>query len=71
MLFRSLGNERRHLVDMLDISIAAGETFLQRRVAAGESAFVEMWMAMGGEARFERRRAWLAAKRDDILEALG
>lgn len=48
-----------------------GLTFLQRRVAAGEPQFVEMWEAKGGAEDDARRHAWLDANRDGLRSALG
>jgi hypothetical protein len=49
---------RARLFDCLAASIARGGEFVRRRVEAGEAAFVEMWEAMGGQERFDRRRRW-------------
>ena len=56
-------DERRTLVESLDGSIARGGAFVLRRVEAGEPNFIEMWNAIGGMARFDRRRAWWAEAR--------
>jgi hypothetical protein len=61
---------RRRLLAFLSASIAAGGVFLQRRVAAGDPNFTEMWNSMGGMARFDRRRAWWAAERGVFEEAM-
>lgn len=61
---------RIELLTCLDTSIARGGAFVQRRVAAGERAFVEMWNSMGGMARFDRRRTWWAGARVDFAVAL-
>jgi hypothetical protein len=52
------GPGRARLLDYLDESIARGGEFVRRRVEAGEVAFIEMWEAMGGQERFDRRRRW-------------
>jgi hypothetical protein len=61
---------RVELLVCLDESIARGGEFVQRHVEAGEPGFVEMWNAMGGMARFDRRRAWWATNRDRFASAL-
>ena len=62
--------ERVELVDVLDDQMERGGEFVQRRVDAGEAAFIEMWNTMGGRARFDRRRAWFASRRGDFAAAL-
>lgn len=57
------GSGRAHVLTCLDDSIAHGGEFVRRRVEAGEVAFVEMWDAMGGQERFDRRRRWWADTR--------
>jgi len=44
---------------------------VERRVARGEPAFIEMWEQMGGRARYERRQAWFEAQRARFADALG
>jgi len=44
---------------------------VERRVARGEPAFVAMWDAMGGRARYERRQAWFEGHRARFAAALG
>ena len=61
---------RERLLACLDESIARGGEFVRRRVEAGEAAFIEMWEAMGGQERFDRRRRWWAAARIDFEEGL-
>lgn len=63
--------DRQALVDALGHQVEHGVAFVQRRVDAGEAAFVEMWTTMGGEARYERRRRWFVANRERLLEAVG
>ena len=63
--------DRTLLVDLLGDQIERAGEFVERRVAAGEQAFVEMYQAMGGRARYDRRRRWFAARRDRFLAALG
>jgi hypothetical protein len=61
---------RPRLVDVLDQSIAQGGEFVRRRVEAGDPSFISMWNAMGGMERFDRRRRWWAASRQDFMAAL-
>lgn len=65
------GDDRAEVVEALGGQIARGGEFVQQRVEAGEPAFVEMWEAMGGMARFDERREWFAAHRAELLDALG
>jgi hypothetical protein len=44
---------------------------VERRVARGEPAFIALWEAMGGRARFERRQAWFEQHRARFAAALG
>src|SRR6185312_6732350 len=44
--------------DALADGIARGGEFVRRRVEAGDPNFVAMWESFGGQARFDRRRAW-------------
>jgi aminoglycoside phosphotransferase (APT) family kinase protein len=62
---------RQELLDALDCSVAHGGEFVQRRVEAGEAAFVAMWESMGGMARFDRRREWWAGVSGRFAAALG
>jgi hypothetical protein len=61
---------RARLLDCLDESIARGGEFVRRRVEAGQAAFIEMWEAMGGQERFDRRRRWWQDARVDFDESL-
>jgi Phosphotransferase enzyme family len=61
---------RAELLTCLDESIARGGVFVQRHVDAGEPGFVEMWNAMGGMARFDRRRTWWSTARSSFAGAL-
>lgn len=36
-----------------------------------DAAFTEMWNAMGGQARYDRRHTWFAANRERFLGTLG
>jgi hypothetical protein len=57
-------------VEVLDGLIARGGAFVRRRVEAGDPSFVEMWNAMGGAERFDRRYRWWAARRQNFVAAL-
>jgi len=61
---------RWQLVEVLDSSIARGGEFVRRRVEAGDPGFISMWNAMGGMERFDRRRRWWAAQRQNFAAAL-
>lgn len=62
--------QRSELLACLDASIAGGGEFVRRRVEAGEQAFIEMWNAMGGLERFDRRRTWWRDARPAFATAL-
>ena len=64
------GPERTELVDVLSHQFEGDGTFVKRRVDAGEPAFIEMWEAMGGQQRLDRRRRWFAAERPRFLAAM-
>ena len=61
---------RGQLVEVLDTSIARGGEFVRRRVESGDPNFISMWNAMGGMERFDRRRRWWAAQRQNFAAAL-
>ncbi len=61
---------RAELLDNLSASIARGGEFVRRRVEAGDPNFVRMWNEMGGAARFDRRREWFNAEREQFVNAL-
>jgi len=61
---------RRELAGVMADSIARGGEFVRRRVEAGDPNFISMWNAMGGMERFDRRRRWWAAQRQDFAAAL-
>ena len=61
---------RERLLGCLDESIAHGGEFVRRRVEAGEVAFIDMWEAMGGQERFDRRRRWWEDARTDFEAGL-
>lgn len=61
---------RAEVLTCLSESIGRGGAFVRRRVEAGETAFIEMWNAMGGQERFDRRRRWWAEKLPEFAAAL-
>lgn len=62
--------QRRTLLDALDRSIAAGGTFVRRRVEGGDANFIKMWNDMGGAERFDRREQWWARNRERFVSAM-
>ena len=60
---------RHELMACLDESIARGGEFVRRHVEAGEQGFIDMWNAMGGMERFDRRRSWWAGVREEFAES--
>jgi hypothetical protein len=60
--------DRREVVDLLQVQTRAGGWFVRRRVDAGHPAFVAMWNATGGAARYDRRRNWFEANRQRFLD---
>ena len=63
--------DRSAFIDALAQGVQRGGQFLQRRLDEGNEAFRTMVEATGGMAKFDRRRAWFAAHRDDLAAALG
>lgn len=61
---------RRTLLATLEDSMAKGGEFVRRRVEAGDPNFIAMWKDMGGVERFDRRRRWWKAHRNDFTRAL-
>lgn len=61
---------RNALLAELDRSMKVGGTFVLRRVEAGDPNFIRMLAAMGGMERYDRRRQWWSAVRDDFERAL-
>lgn len=64
------GRGRDELLAALDASMASGGDFVRRRVEAGDPNFIAMWDEMGGMERFDRRRRWWAAHRNEFVRAL-
>jgi hypothetical protein len=62
--------EHRSLVDAIVVSKQLGTRFVERRVRAGEPAFVEAWEQRGGKAGDDRLMAWLKQNREAFLQAL-
>lgn len=66
-----LGTDGRiELVSILATQFESDGAFVRRRVEAGEPAFIEMWQAMGGQERLDRRRKWFAAERQHFLDVV-
>jgi Phosphotransferase enzyme family len=65
-----LPRDRSAFLDVLAGAVERGGQFLQRRLDEGNQAFREMVEATGGMAKFDRRRAWFAAHRDELAAAL-
>jgi hypothetical protein len=61
---------RAELVAALGDQVRGGGAFVQRRVDAGEPAFVAMWDQMGGAERYRRRERWFDENRPRFLDAL-
>jgi Phosphotransferase enzyme family len=61
---------RSNLLRVIDARIARSGEFVRRRVEAGDLNFVKMWNDLGGQARFDGRRAWWAAQRHTFAAAL-
>jgi Ser/Thr protein kinase RdoA (MazF antagonist) len=64
------GHEHRPLVDAIILSKRLGTRFVERRVRAGEPAFVEAWEERGGKAGDDRLLVWLEQNREPFLRAL-
>jgi hypothetical protein len=61
---------RTGLVDAIGAAMVDGGSFVRRRVERGDAAFTAMWHETGGQARYDRRRAWFEANRARFLDAL-
>jgi aminoglycoside phosphotransferase (APT) family kinase protein len=66
-----LAPDRGALLEVLAEGVRRGGEFLQRRLDEGNEAFRAMVDSTGGMAKFDRRRAWFAARRDELAAALG
>jgi Phosphotransferase enzyme family len=62
--------EHGQLVEAIITSKRRGTRFVERRVSAGEPAFVEAWEQRGGKAGDDRLIAWLEDNREPLLRAL-
>jgi hypothetical protein len=62
--------QHRALVDAIIASKRLGTRFVERRVSAGEQAFIEAWEQRGGQAGDNRLIAWLEDNREAFLRAL-
>ena len=56
-------------VATVDECITVGTRFVRDRVAANETAFVDMWNSGGGEERAIADRAWLKANEQSLADA--
>jgi len=63
-------NEHESFVDAIVTSKRLGTRFVERRVRAGETAFVEAWEERGGKAGDDRVVAWLDEHREVFLSVL-
>lgn len=65
-------DSRQHqpLVDAIVLGKQSGTRFVERRVRAGEPAFIEAWEQRGGKAGDDRLIVWLEGNRDGFLRAL-
>jgi Phosphotransferase enzyme family len=62
--------EHRPLVEAIITSKGLGTSFVERRVSAGEPAFIEAWAQRGGKTGDDRLVAWLEENREAFLGAL-
>lgn len=66
-----LGTDGRiELLGILATQFESDGAFVRRRVEAGEPAFIEMWQAMGGQERLDRRRTWFTVEGQHFLDAM-
>jgi Ser/Thr protein kinase RdoA (MazF antagonist) len=63
-------SEHQPFVEAIITSKRLGTRFVERRVSAGEPAFVEAWEQRGGKAGDDRVIAWLDENRQAFLRAL-
>ncbi len=63
-------DDAQNVVDTMIETRAAGRRFVQRHVASGERAFIEMWEQSGGSARDRRNDEWVAQHRLAMVAAL-
>ena len=62
--------QRTELIECLDQAMRGGESFVQRRIDAGDPNFQRMLEEMGGMERYARRRRWWRASRPEFVEAM-
>ncbi len=62
---------RGEFLQALANGVERGGEFVQRRLDEGNEAFRQMVEAIGGMAKFDRRRAWFDAHHDRFATALG
>ena len=62
--------ERQELLEMWPRMRRRGIAFVRRHVDAGETAFVEMWEAAGGEQGERRNLSWIDDNVDGLRRAL-
>jgi aminoglycoside phosphotransferase (APT) family kinase protein len=73
VLVRAYGlasGEHEALVEAIITSKRLGTRFVERRVSAGEPAFVAAWNQRGGKVGDDRLIAWLDENRETFLRAL-
>ena len=63
-------SEQEPLVEAIMTSKRLGTRFVERRVGAGEPAFVEAWEQRGGKGGDDRLIGWLEENREGFLRAL-
>jgi aminoglycoside phosphotransferase (APT) family kinase protein len=63
--------DRTAFLGAVEEGVQRGGQFLQRRLDEGDPAFIAMVATTGGMAKFDRRRAWFAAHRERLADALG
>jgi hypothetical protein len=64
------GDGRRALPGAIDDALDRIEAAVRRWVEEGDPNTVELWNRTGGAARFDRRRRWWIAHRDEFVAAL-
>jgi hypothetical protein len=62
--------EREPFLSIVVDTIHRGSLFVKKRIERGEQVFIDAWKAGGGQARYDRRSAWIDDNYDDLLAAL-
>ncbi len=62
---------RAEVLAQFDATIEARGAFVRRRVEAGDPGFIQMWEAMGGAERFDRRARWWQDEQASFAAAMG